>query len=343
MIVTMAVVTTMAMPPMLRWSLPRVPIGKSEKERLDREDIEVKGFVANLERLLLAVDDSPNGRFASRLAGLLAGPRGIPVTVLRQAESAKPGDEPERKSLDGPERHAPRAPERAEETVKAAADRSKAQYRQEESSQPLDVTVRELDALAEHAVAEEAEKGYDLLFLGLENVRSTFGDFHPEVVRITSAFDGPLAIVSAHGIHLEDPSSGPLQILVPVNGTEFSRRAAELAINIARVTDATVTALHVSSRKTSWPENRQKGWVARRRERAILNDIVELAQRYDQDIKTSVRSGAASEAILAEVKRSGRNLVVMGLSRPAGQRLFLGDTATTIFERAPISVLFLSS
>ena len=106
MIVTMAVVTTMAMPPMLRWSLPRVPIGKSEKERLDREDIEVKGFVANLERLLLAVDDSPNGRFASRLAGLLAGPRGIPVTVLRQAESSKPGEEPGRESLDGPERHA---------------------------------------------------------------------------------------------------------------------------------------------------------------------------------------------------------------------------------------------
>ena len=134
-----------------------------------------------------------------------------------------------------------------------------------------------------------------------------------------------------------------MHILVPVNGTEFSRRAAELAINIARVTDSTVTALHVSSRKTSWRENRQQGWVARRRERAILNDLVELAQRYDLDVRTAVRSGAASEAVLAEVKRSGRNLVVMGLSRPAGQRLFLGDTATTIFERAPVSVLFLSS
>src|SRR5262249_18387200 len=93
MIVTMAVVTTMAMPPMLRWSLPRVPIGKSEKERLDREDIEAKGFVANLERLLLAVDDSPNGRFASRLVGLLAGPRGIPITVLRETDSSKRGEE----------------------------------------------------------------------------------------------------------------------------------------------------------------------------------------------------------------------------------------------------------
>ena len=35
--------------------------------------MEAKGFVANLERLLVAVDDSPNGQFASRVAGMLAG------------------------------------------------------------------------------------------------------------------------------------------------------------------------------------------------------------------------------------------------------------------------------
>ena len=82
MIVAMAIVTTMAMPPMLRWALARVPMRKSEKERLEREEQEAKGFVPNLERLLLAVDDSPNGKFAARLAGLLAGPRGMPTTVL---------------------------------------------------------------------------------------------------------------------------------------------------------------------------------------------------------------------------------------------------------------------
>ena len=40
MIVTMAVVTTMAMPPMLRWALSRVPMRKAEKERLEREEFE---------------------------------------------------------------------------------------------------------------------------------------------------------------------------------------------------------------------------------------------------------------------------------------------------------------
>src|SRR3954447_1440256 len=58
MIVAMAVITTMAMPPMLRWGLARVPLGKEEKERLEREEFEAKGFVPNLERLLLAADKS---------------------------------------------------------------------------------------------------------------------------------------------------------------------------------------------------------------------------------------------------------------------------------------------
>jgi hypothetical protein len=35
-----------------------------------------------MERLLLTVSDNPNGRLASRLAGLLAGSRGLPTTVL---------------------------------------------------------------------------------------------------------------------------------------------------------------------------------------------------------------------------------------------------------------------
>ena len=82
MIVAMAVITTMAMPPTLRWALGRIPMRKEEKQRLEREELEERGFVPNLERLLIAVDDSPNGKFASRVAGMLAGTHGMPATVL---------------------------------------------------------------------------------------------------------------------------------------------------------------------------------------------------------------------------------------------------------------------
>jgi nucleotide-binding universal stress UspA family protein len=89
MIVAMAVITTMAMPPTLRWALSRIPLRKEEKTRLEREAQEAKGFVSNLERLLLAVDDSSNGKFASRFAGMLAGTHGMPTTVLHINEDAK--------------------------------------------------------------------------------------------------------------------------------------------------------------------------------------------------------------------------------------------------------------
>src|SRR5713101_3559770 len=92
MIVVMAVVTTMAMPPMLRWAWARVPMRKSEKERLEREELEAKEFVPNLERLLLAVDESPNGKFAARLAGLIAGSRALPTTVLSLQVDGKSAD-----------------------------------------------------------------------------------------------------------------------------------------------------------------------------------------------------------------------------------------------------------
>ena len=77
MIVTMAVITTMAMPPMLRWALRRLPMSKEEKARLEKEELDAKGFVSQFERLLIAADESANGRLASRLAGLIAGQRGI--------------------------------------------------------------------------------------------------------------------------------------------------------------------------------------------------------------------------------------------------------------------------
>ena len=78
----MAVVTTLSMPPLLRRALTRLPLSSDEAARLEREEIEERGFVPNIERLLVAVDASPSGLFASRLAGLLARTWGAPTTVI---------------------------------------------------------------------------------------------------------------------------------------------------------------------------------------------------------------------------------------------------------------------
>src|ERR1700722_7763832 len=99
LILTMVAVTTMSMPSMLRWALKRLPLHKKERQRLAREELDARVFVTNLERLLLAADDSANGKFAARLVGAIAGSGGIPTTVLamsngnRDRKAATPNDE----------------------------------------------------------------------------------------------------------------------------------------------------------------------------------------------------------------------------------------------------------
>jgi Kef-type K+ transport system membrane component KefB/nucleotide-binding universal stress UspA family protein len=262
MIVTMAVITTMAMPPTLRWALGRLPMRKEEKQRLEREEMETRGFVPNLERLLLAIDDSPNGKFASRVAGLLAGTRGMPTTVLhitdapakaedpKNAESEKSGKQPakDERADKVREKQMKEHAEKVEGTVKDAAEQTKAkQNRDEKTYIPVDVTTIVHEAPSPAHIAEEAQKGYDLMIVGIAKTATRGKDFHTGVASLAAGFEGPLAIADGRGDLLEKPD-GKMSILVPVNGTEVSRRAAEVAITMARATKAPLTVLYVAAR-----------------------------------------------------------------------------------------------
>lgn len=82
LIVLMAVATTLVTPPLLRWALARVPISDDERAREEKERAQEGDFVPGLERLLIAVDNSADGKLAARLAGLFAGARQLTATVL---------------------------------------------------------------------------------------------------------------------------------------------------------------------------------------------------------------------------------------------------------------------
>jgi K+:H+ antiporter len=328
-IVTMAVVTTMAMPPMLRWALARLPITGAERQRLEREKLEEKGFVPHLERLLLAVDDSANGKFTSRLAGMIAGSRGMPTTVIQLHAKTQAKAKPQ---AEGGETSG----EKTEAAVKAAAETTGAQAPDEKEKKPLDVTVKVQEKPTEQAIAEEAEKGYGILVVGLGKMVIHKRDFHPDVNRVAVGFQGPLALVDARDGHLENPLESKLSILVPVSGTATSRNAAEVAFTIARASEAPVTVLYVAGRPA------RSG--AREHEDAILKDIVELAGGYDITPHTAVRGNTApEEAILRQANADNHNLIVMGASRRPGEKLFFGDIAAAVLEKSKVSLLLVSS
>ena len=324
MIVTMAMVTTLAMPPMLRAALRRLPMREEEQIRIAREEMDENGFLPRLERLLLATDESIAGKFTARLAGLIAGAQGMPVTIMQLDEKS------EAPPLQGIV---------AKEVKSGARQAASKVIADEHEPDPEKVHLTERAQKPEESapadmVKAEVRKGYDMLFIGVEKCCDEEGGFTPLVSKLAREFTGNIAILS------QGEASSPLlgrgaRLLVAVNGTEISRNAAEVTFALARATGAGVTAVYAA---TGGDRKRR----TRTREEELLKDMARLAERYDVPLQSHIAGhGDAARAILRTAAR--HSLIVMGVSVRPGDDLFFGNTATQVMTASRRPVLFLAN
>jgi len=369
MIVTMAVLTTMAMPPMLRAALAGIPMSKDEEIRVQREAMDRRGFLPRLERLLLAADSSAVGRTAARLAGLLAGAQGMPVTILKleadmrgepvkkekddlsdeeDKDRKKEGHAEQVHSKDSEQKEITGAQSREQtgdelrfdplaKEVKAGAKRSASKVKADEAEpdpEKVHLTARvPVDAPAD-VVKDEARKGYDLMLIGLDGSIEEDGGFAPRITQLAGGFEGPLLVLSDSG-KAPVALTARSRLLLPVNGSPQSRRAAEVAFAIARGTGAHVLALFVSQ-----TDGHSRTRV---REESVLKDMMELGERYDVTVATRISPrSAAVDAILLQA-RGNTAMIVMGVSARPGDELFFGNTATRILKEWGGATLMLAS
>lgn len=326
MIVTMAVITTMAMPPMLRRALAALPMGKDEKMRVEHETLDERGFVANLERLLLVVDDSRIGKFAGRIAGLVAGARGMPITIVRLSNE-NGADEP----ADGPSRH-----------VKEGAKTSQAAMKEDDAEpDPENVHLTTRVALpAAETITEEARKGFDLMMVGMRETHDAESVFNVTVTRLANDFAGPLAILVSNNSNALPSLSNRLRILVPVNGTPAARNAADVAFAIARPTGASVTAVHVSAGSNF---SQRAHAFTRLQEEAVLKDIADLGERYKVTVHTALQPMMAADNAILKIAANGHGLIIMGVGRRPGEQLYFGNTASAILKKWKGTALLVAS
>jgi Kef-type K+ transport system membrane component KefB/nucleotide-binding universal stress UspA family protein len=331
MIVAMAVITTTAMPPTLRWALARLPMRREEKQRLEREDFERNAFVPNLERILLAVDGGANGRFAARLAGFLVGLRNMPLTILEvSAIKEKANGKAGSSNADQIKDNAVEI----RELVVAAAEHASAKR---EEPPTIDVIVRKHEVPPDEAIATEARRGYDLLVVGVDDVMTKGGGFHERLSMLVRNFEGSIAIVLARGAQEADAASRIGKVLVPVTGNENARRGAEVAMTLAQGAHAQATTLSIISRSA---KNRQQ---LRRETEAVAEEIKKIAAYLKAKIKSDVRTDDdAADAILKAVKREKADLVAIGVSRRPGDRLSFGAVADVLLKEAPCSLMFVA-
>ena len=354
----MAVVTTLCMPPLLRWALSRVTLRQDERLRLQTEEQEEKELLPKIERMLVGLDANEKENFAARLAGWLIGARQISSTVLDWSSAR----EQESKNANHPA--AELLFEAAEEAGRANAARQDSRAgRKSSNGHPLDdaakekrtneVPVRDLVAVLQpkageaateekfaQAILEEAGKGYNMIFL---RPRSTAmrGQFQESVERIVHDFNGPVALL--FGQRAKAEAAEPLtKILVPTIGADYSRFGAEIAVAIAKGCGATITAVHVSVA----PEGNLLRRSARllRTGRALVSDIEALGQREGVSVEPKALRGHAKESsILRQVERGGHQLIVIGSKSQSTGHLHFGTSAMSLIEQAPCPVLIVKS
>jgi nucleotide-binding universal stress UspA family protein len=233
MIVAMAVVTTMVMPPTLRWMMARVPLRGEELQRLDKEDAEESESVPRMERALVYLDGSANGRLTATLAGMFAARQQVLTTVL---EAPREDDD----KVQGRDRLT-EAAKAVLQNIAEPTDKEAPAARKP----VIEQLVQGRTAQAEDTLEKEAAKGYSIAFVGVgQPISTTVARFDEQLQRLLATFDGPVAIL-INGEGAGWSPGAPLDILVPTGGSPDARLATEIALTLAGASHGTLTALHV--------------------------------------------------------------------------------------------------
>jgi Kef-type K+ transport system membrane component KefB/nucleotide-binding universal stress UspA family protein len=321
MIVAMAVVTTMIMPPTLRWMMARVPLRAEEAQRLEKEEAEQTESVPRMERVLVYADDSANGRLTALLAGLFTARHGLLTTVLEPGRGNGGSVARERLTV-------------AFNTV----IRNLATPGDKQPSVEQFLQMRAADS--DDAVAREATKGYGVAFIGLvQPTSSTSPRFEEPLQGLADSFDGPIAI-AANGDLFGLSADAPIDILVPTDGSPESRLATEIAATLTGASRGTLTALHVfdPSEDTLMLRGR-----ARRLGMSVLVDAHRLGRRSGVPVKGLTATATRPETEIRRIARRGRyDLIVLGTTLRRGESRFLGPRTLAIVQSLGAPVLLVA-
>ncbi len=337
-IVAMAVVTTMAMPPTLRWALARLPMREEEKERLELESFEEKSFLSRFERILLAIDHSATSDLAARIAGHFAAIRKMPITVLDTVDYGGEDGEADKSTNPPSEDRDQQIGERVQATAEAALQMEDVEEAAADGE--VHVSVRPKDGQLEDILTETADKGHDIMFVGVEPSTGENGGYSDRLATMVDAFSGTTAIVSARGQVPEEDAQ--LRILVPVSGTERSVNAAEFAFVVAKATGASMSAVYFKDPAQAASLSRVSDTT--NVQRSAFEQLDQIASFYDVKLeKVTSQEGSPELAILKHARRGRFNLIILGVSRRAGSDLSYGTVADTLLETADRSVVFIET
>ncbi|SDZ89067.1 Nucleotide-binding universal stress protein, UspA family [Haloplanus vescus] len=133
-------------------------------------------------------------------------------------------------------------------------------------------------------------------------------------------------------------------VLVPVDGSEAARRAAEHAIDLVSDTGGRVTALYVIDMgdadyvavPSDIAETKKR---IRKKGEELTAEIEELAAAEGVDCETAVVTGIADEAIVAYAEDNDVDLIAMGKhGKRDPDKPLVGNTARRVVQESSVPV-----
>ena len=126
-------------------------------------------------------------------------------------------------------------------------------------------------------------------------------------------------------------------ILVPVDGSEYSQRAIEEAVSLANELEATIHALsvadtvHQRDQLRSDPEEEAAKW---------LDDVEARADRLGVPVVRAIDQGVPDEKILDYADKNEIDAIVMGTKGRTGvNRVLLGSVAEEVIRHSSVPVM----
>jgi nucleotide-binding universal stress UspA family protein len=134
------------------------------------------------------------------------------------------------------------------------------------------------------------------------------------------------------------------KILVALDGSDASRKALQLAIETARIHEATLHALGVEEKLPHHAATVGEVEEAKEELDTFFSQAMVEARRvvseHGLDLTTEVRAGDAAQQILLAAREGGFDLIVLGAKGHSVIRDFLlGTTTDRVTHHAPCSVL----
>ncbi|MEX2529375.1 MAG: cation:proton antiporter [Gemmatimonadota bacterium] len=325
-IVVMAIATSLMAPFALRWVLQRVAVTDEEAARLMQEEFAKGSLVAGIHRVLLPVrlqeeTEGPIQAVEKQILQKLHQRNHLSITLLT--------------------------------VVSSEEERLQAQLFQQELRKSFTeaeiVTKVVVGDAHRKVILNEAAKDYHLLVIGAsrreeERREVLFSHLVDWVVR-----NAPCPTLVVQGKQV-DKDWSPRRVLVPTNGSENSKNAAELAFYMnERGKDEVIVVNVVDEQEAEGYHGLPVPQRTHERRVAIAQEIVEelrsmgesMGVLTDADVRTST---SPEKGILDTAKVKAADLIVLGTGvRPGSDRLFLGPRVERILAESECPVVVLNA